>query len=169
MRFGRLEFFFFAGISCLLTVSACRKSPAPTEPDRPAPNPVSNAVPAPNFSHKAVEFHHAAQEMALDGFQFGKNQLGWPFEVNATSAVGYFEKLSREGFLPSEAGKWFKQGWMIANLSDADPGETTFLKLVQPDKKILFVRKDGQWAVFEDEPSAAAFVKEPPREPAWLP
>lgn len=107
--------------------------------------------------------------MALDGFQFGKNHLGWPFEINAASAVGYFEKLIHEGFLPSEDGEWFKQGWAIANLSDADPGETPFLKLVQPDKTILLIRKDGQWAVFGDEPSAAAFVKEPPREPAWLP
>jgi hypothetical protein len=169
MRFGLLGFFFFAGICCLLTVSACRESPAPTEHGLPAPNPVSNAVQVPDFSHKAVEIHHAAQEMALDGFQFGKNHLGWPFEVNAASAMGYFEKLIREGFLPSEAGEWFKQGWVIANLSDADPGETAFLKLVQPDKTILLVRKDGQWAVFGDEPSAAAFVKQPPREPAWLP
>ena len=126
-------------------------------------------MPAQDCSIKAVAIHHAAQEMALDGFQFGKSHLGWPFEVNAASAVGYFEKLIREGFLPSEAGEWFKQGWMLANLSDADPGETAFLKLLQPDKTILLVRKDGQWAVFGDEPSAAAFVQEPPREPAWLP
>ena len=106
--------------------------------------------------------------MALDGFQFGKNHLGWPFELHEASTVGYFEKLIREGFLPSEAGEWFKEGWIIANLSDADPGETAFLKLVQPDKTILLVRKDGQWAVFGDGPPAADFVKEPPREPAWL-
>ena len=116
----------------------------------------------------ALEIHHAAQKMALDGFQFGKSHLGWPFEVNEVSAAGYFQKLIREGFLPSEAGEWFKQGWMIANLSDADPGETAFLKLVQPDKTILLVRKDGQWGVFGDDPSAEAFAKEPPREPAWL-
>jgi len=168
MRLGWPGFLFFAGITCLLG-SACRKSPAPTEPAFPTPNPVSHAVPTPDFSHKGVEIHHAAQEMALDGFQFGKSHLGWPFEVNAASAAGYFEKLIREGFLPSKAGEWFKQGWMIANLSDADPGETVFLKLLQPDKKILLVRKDGQWAVFGDETSAAAFVRPPPREPAWLP
>lgn len=168
MRLRWPGFLFFAGISCLLTVVACRKSPAPTEPGLPAPNPVSHAVSAPDFSRQAVEIHHAAQEMALDGFQFDKNQLGWPFEVHEASTVGYFEKLIREGFLPSEAGEWFKEGWIIANLSDADPGETAFLKLVQPDKTILLVRKDGQWAVFGDGPPAADFVKAPPREPAWL-
>lgn len=167
MQFGWLVFPFFAGIF-LLTGSACRESPAPTETGLPSPRPVSHAVPDQDFSSKAVEIHHAAQEMALDGFQFGKSHLGWPFEVNEASAVGYFEKLIREGFLPSEAGEWFKQGWTIANLSDADPGETAFLKFLQPDKTTLLVRKDGQWAVFRDEPGAAAFVKEPPREPAWL-
>ena len=169
MRPGWLGFFFFAGIFCLLTASACRKSPIPTEPDVPAPNPISNAVSAPDFSRKALSIHHAAQEMALDGFQFGKNHLGWPYEVSANSAAGYFEKLIREGFLPSEAGEWSDQEWMIANLSDADSGETAFLKLVQPDKTILLVRKDGQWAVFRDETGAAAFAKTPSRDPAWLP
>ncbi|MCX6962087.1 MAG: hypothetical protein NTZ08_06520 [Verrucomicrobia bacterium] len=169
MRPGWLGFFFFAGIVCLLTATACRKSQTPTEPDVPAPNPISNAVSAPDFSRNALSIHHAAQEMALDGFQFGKNHLGWPYEVSANSAAGYFEKLIREGFLPSEAGEWSDQEWMIANLSDADSGETAFLKLVQPDKTILLVRKDGQWAVFRDETGAAAFAKTPSRDPAWLP
>jgi hypothetical protein len=169
MRLGWHGFFFFAGIFCLLTASACRKSPTPIEPDVPAPNQVSNAVSAPDFSRKALSIHHAAQEMALDGFQFGKNNLGWPYEVGANSAAGYFEKLIREGFLPSEAGEWSDQEWMIANLSDADSGETAFLKLVQPDKAILLVRKDGQWAVFRDENGVEAFAKTPPRDPAWLP
>ena len=107
--------------------------------------------------------------MALDGFQFGKNHLGWPCEIGANSAAAYIEKLIREGFLRSEAGEWSDQEWMIANLSDADSGETAFLKLVQPDMTILLVRKDGQWAVFRDETGAAPFAKTPPREPAWLP
>jgi hypothetical protein len=169
MRLRWLGFLLFVGITCLLTVIAHRKSPSPTEPGSPAPNPVFHAVPPPHFSRKAVEIHHAAQEMALDGFQFGKNHLGWPFEVNEASAKGYFEKLIREGFLPSQAGEWYKEGWMIANLSDADPGETVFLKLVQPDKSVLLVRKDGRWAIFGDGNSAAAFGVAPPREPAWLP
>jgi hypothetical protein len=169
MRPGWLGFFFFAGIVCLLTASACRKSPPPTEPDFPTPNPVSNTAPQPDFSRQALLIHHAAQEMALDGFQFGKNHLGWPYDVSANSAAGYFEKLIREGFLPPETGARSDQEWMIANLSDADSGETAFLKLVQPDKTILLVRKDGQWAVFRDETDAAVFVKTPPREPAWLP
>ena len=107
--------------------------------------------------------------MALDGFQFGKNHLGWPYEISANSAAAYMEKLIREGFLRSEAGEWSDQEWTIANLSDADSGETAFLKLVQPDMTILLVRKDGQWAVFRDETGAAAFAKTPPRKPVWLP
>jgi hypothetical protein len=169
MRLGRLDFFFFAGIFCLLTASACRKSPPPTEADFPTPKPVSHDAPAPDFSRQALSIHHAAQEMALDGFQLGKNHLGWPYEISANSAAAYIEKLIREGFLRSEAGEWSDQEWMIANLSDADSGETAFLKLVQPDMTILLVRKDGKWAVFRDETGASPFATTPPREPAWLP
>ena len=107
--------------------------------------------------------------MALDGFQFGKNELGWPYEVGAVSSSGYFEKMISQGFLPLEATGWIGAACKIANLSDADPGETAFLELVQPDSSVLIIRKDGQWAVFRDETSAAAFAKTPPRDPFWLP
>ena len=106
--------------------------------------------------------------MALDGFQFGKNELGWPYEVGAVSSSGYFEKMITQGFLPPEATGWIGAACKIANLSDADPGETAFLELVQPDSSVLIIRKDGQWAVFRDETSAAAFAKTPPRDPSWL-
>lgn len=107
--------------------------------------------------------------MALDGFQFGKNELGWPYEIGAASSSGYFEKMIRERFLPPEAGGWIGASWKIANLSDADPGETAFLEIVQPDSSVLLIRKDGQWAVFRDAKGAAAFAKTPPRDPSWLP
>jgi len=61
------------------------------------------------------------------------------------------------------------QNCKIANLSDADPGETAFLELTQPDKTILLVRKDGQWEIFRSEGESTSFAKMPPREPVWLP
>ncbi len=169
MRLARHGILLCAGIACLMTSSGCRKSPSPAPPDIPAPNPVSNATPTEDFARKAIEIHRAAQEMALDGFQFGKNELGWPYEVGAVSSSGYFEKMISQGFLFPEAAGWVAQAWKIANLSDADPGETAFLELAQPDASVLIVRKDGQWAVFRDETSAAAFAKTPPRDPSWLP
>ncbi|MFM8717429.1 MAG: hypothetical protein ACKOF3_11725 [Spartobacteria bacterium] len=169
MRLARHAVLLCAGITCLMTSSACRKSPAPSLPELPTPHPVSNAKPTVDFTRKAIEIHRAAQEMALDGFQFGKNELGWPYEVGAVSSAGYFEKMIGQGFLSPEASGGIGLAWKIANLSDADPGETAFLELVQPDSSVLLIRKDGQWAVFRDETSAADFAKAPPREPFWLP
>jgi hypothetical protein len=88
----------------------------------------------------AIEIHRAAQEMALDGFQYGKNDLGWPFDSGDTSAADYFRKLIRKGFLAPEFSSLVSR-WQIANLSDADPGETVFLGVEQPDSTRLFVRK----------------------------
>jgi hypothetical protein len=153
----------------MLPVIACRKVSTPTEPNLPAPHAVSDAMPVLDSSRKALAIHSAAQECALDGFQFGKSHLGWPYEVRANSVAGYFQTLIREGFLSYETVERVNLGWRISNLSDADPGETAFLRLDQPDKTALIVRKDGQWAVFRDEMSAAAFAKTPPREPFWLP
>lgn len=117
----------------------------------------------------AVEMHRAAQEMALDGFQFDKKDLGWPCEIGADSSSGYFEKMIQNGFMRAESTGSTAAPWKIANLSDADPGETAFIKITQPDGGIVIVRKDGQWAVFRNEAASAAFAKAPPRNPTWLP
>jgi len=109
--------------------------------------------------------------MALDGFQFGKNHLGWPFDAGEISSAAYLEKLVREGFLEPRANDWLEKlhDLKISNLSDADPGETMFLQLTQPDGFLLIIRKDGKWSVFQDENAAAGFATVPAREPIWLP
>jgi hypothetical protein len=174
MQLGWKVSLFLSAITCLLPLNACRKSPSPPEPEIPpvnpvSINPVSNIAPVPDISWQTIEIHRASQEMALDGFQYGKTTLGWPFEIGAVSSEAYLTTLIRENLLPPEAVKWFDHGWQIANLSDADPGETAFLKVTQSDQSVVIVRKDGQRAVFQDEASAAPSIKEPPREPAWLP
>ncbi|MEI8292763.1 MAG: hypothetical protein WCG66_02110 [bacterium] len=125
-------------------------------------------MPAPEFLRQAISIHHAAQEMALEGFQFGKNNWGWPFDCAVESSEAYVKKLNDGKFLAVNSRESALRV-DIANLSDADPGETAFLCLELPDKTLLFVRKDGEWAVFRDRDAARAFVKMPPREPAWLP
>jgi|GEM_PF-1000905 len=173
MRLARQGILLCAGITFLMTLSSCRKSPVPPPlpnlPDLPAPHPVSSGKPLGDFARRAIDFHRAAQEMALDGFQFGKNELGWPFEIGADSSSVYFEKLIRGGFLPPEAVGWASSSWKIANLSDADPGETAFLEFTQPDTSTLLIRKDGQWAVFREKAEVETFAKAPTRFPAWLP
>ena len=168
MRLGWKTSLFLSAITCLLSLNACRKAPPQPEPDRPPVNPISNTAPVPDISWQTIEIHRASQEMALDGFQYGKTTLGRPFEIGAVSSEAYLTKLIHESFLPPEAVKWVDHDWQIANLSDADPGETAFLKVTQPDKSVVIVRKDGQRAVFQDAACATASVKEPPREPAWL-
>jgi hypothetical protein len=169
MRLGWKVSLFLSATTCLLPLNACRKTPPPPEPEISPVNPVPKPTPGPDISWQTIEIHRASQEMALDGFQYGKTTLGWPFEIGAVSSEAYLTKLIHENLLPPEAGKWFDHGWQVANLSDGDPGETAFLKVTQPDKSVVIVRKDGQRAVFQDEASAAPSIKEPPREPAWLP
>ena len=171
MRLGWHRLLFLGVVSHgLLSSTACRKSPAP-EPDIPPPNPVSNATPTPDISREPLEIHRASQEMALDGFQFGKNHLGWPCEAGAVSSTAYLDALIREGFLDPRT-KEKLEAWSrvkISNLSDADPGETAFLEVWHTDGTIFIIRKDGQWSVFRDEQAASNFAATPPREPAWLP
>ena len=165
-----VSFFFFL-TTCLLTSNACRKvppPPLPPEPDISPVIPIPDTAPVPDVSWQTIEIHRASQKMALDGFQYGKTTLGWPFEIRATSSQAYLDHLIHENFLPPEAVGWIDHHWRIANLSDSDPGETVFLKVTQQDKSVVLVRKDGQRAVFQDE-AAASSVKAPPREPAWLP
>lgn len=177
MRLGRHDSLLIFAVVCLISLNACRKAPQQQElevsPSAPVSEqkqiPVAKTSPASDFSRQALEIHHASQEMALDGFQYGKNHLGWPFEIGAASSQAYLIKLVQEKFLPEEAAKWLDRDWHVANLSDADPGETAFLKLTQPDQTILIVTKNGQSAILQDTTAADAFAKEPPREPAWLP
>jgi hypothetical protein len=166
MRLPHHEVLFFAGVSSLFVFTSCREKSPPPEPAL-----LSSPLKAPDEQEllpMAIEIHRAAQEMALDGFQYGKNDLGWPFDSGDTSSADYFRKLIRNGFLAPEFSSLVSR-WQIANLSDADPGETVFLGVEQPDGTRLFVRKDGKWASFSNEDAAKEFFKVPPRKPAWLP
>lgn len=139
------------------------------EKKQPAPVPENTAFPreAPpeRVGKKSPEailqtLHHAAQEMALDGFQFDKPELAWPYDCGATNAPEYLRLLVEKGYLAAQDLDCFKNTG-IANLGDSDPGETVFAKFSE-GQKVLFIRKDGR---FENGPPSPT----PPREPAWLP
>jgi len=165
MRFG---FMIVPGVLCgVLAVAgfACRKAGV----DVAEATPLEETLPStrvPLDGPPAI--HHAAREMALDGFQFGKSHLAWPFDSNTRSAAAYFETLVREGYLEQKNAGGFS-GVEISNLSDSDPGETAFLRVRQDGGKILIVRKDGMEEVFSTKESASQFAPPPPREPEWLP
>ena len=137
-------------ILLLLTISlaSCK--------DAPRPGPLT-----------LVEFHSGAQEMALDGFQFGKDELGWPCDSGATTTTAYLELLKKNNRLqPATAERLARIS--VANLSDSDPGETAFASVPVEDG-ILVIRKDGQSRTFPDLAASAEFAPPPSRAPAWLP
>lgn len=136
-----------------------QKTVVPVEPAG-----VDKAVPGPHMA--AV--HHAAQEMALDGFQFGKKSLGWPFDAGVKSSADYLSLLVRDNYLP--AGQAAESGSLIiSNLSDSDPGETAFLRTAFGVSPVVVVRKDGRTQSFAAPSACDGFAPPPPREPAWLP
>lgn len=152
----------------IVFVAALLFSMAACEKKQPAPPPEKPAFPreaAPErVGKKSPEailqtLHHAAQEMALDGFQFDKPELGWPFDCRASDSPGYLRLLVEKGYLAAEDLVFFRE-IAIANLSDSDPGETVFAKISQ-GKNIGFIRKDGRFETGSPSPT-------PPREPAWL-
>lgn len=146
-------------------VTACEeKQPAPAIPS-PTPS-FPREAPPERVGKKSPEailqtLHRASQEMALDGFQFDKPQLGWPFDCRSTSTSDYLRRLTENGYLGVDDLSLFFEV-EIANLSDADPAESPFAKIHQ-DKKNLFIRKDG--LVVTELPQA----QHSPRDPAWLP
>lgn len=147
-------------------MAACeKKQPAPP-PEKPAypreaaPGRVGKESPESILK----TLHHAAQEMALDGFQFDKPELGWPFDCHASNSPAYLRLLVEKGYLAAQDLDFFRD-IEIANLSDADPGGTAFAK-IQHRKKTHLVRKDGGVSIEtnDTQPHPA-----PPRDPAWLP
>jgi hypothetical protein len=143
----------------------CEKKQPASEVTPPVP--ATAASPRPFPSDRVTEtspaallttLHHAAQEMALDGFQFDRPELGWPFDRGSSSTADHLQSLVQHSYLDAADITHFAE-IQIANLSDSDPGETAFAIL--PHKgKIHTIRKDG----VVDSDSLP-----PPRDPAWLP
>lgn len=106
--------------------------------------------------------------MALDGFQFGKKSLGWPFDAGVKSSSDYFALLIKSNYL-TENDAATSAGILISNLSDSDPGETAFARTAHGVSPAVVVRKDGHTQTFADSSGIDAFAPPPPREPAWLP
>lgn len=163
-------FWKFPGIILLATalaiLPACKKKQPPPPPEKPV---FPREVPPEPIGKSSTEtilkaLHHAAQEMALDGFQFDKPELGWPFDCRATKSSDYLRLLADNGYLAAQDLAVLKEV-EISNLSDSDPGETAFAK-IQRRNKSHFIRKDGTLLSASNETQPPPF---PPRDPAWLP
>lgn len=150
-------------------MSACDKKPPAPPPPPHEPISVPRVAPPERVEGRSPEallgtLHHAAQEMALDGFQFDKPELGWPFDCGASSSSAYLGLLAEKGYLSARDLGLFEEV-EISNLSDSDPGGTALAK-VALQKKIHLLRKDGSLSVETDE---AGIFPVPPRDPVWLP
>lgn len=138
-----------AAAAALLLVlpSGCKKNSPQPEPS-PTPNPaIPREAPPERVREKSPEallqtLHHAAQEMALDGFQFDKPELGWPRDRDSQSASAHLQALANNGYISPEDLPLFAE-IDIANLSDSNPGESAFAK-IQTRGEALIIRKDGQ-------------------------
>ena len=151
-----------AALACA-AFPACKKKAPPPEP----PASVETATPRETQPERVSEtspaallatLHHAAQEMALDGFQFDRPELGWPFDRRSPSASAHLQALVEHSRLAAEDLAHFAE-IQIANLSDSDPGQTAFARITRKGKTHT-IRKDG----LIDSESVP-----PPRDPAWLP
>jgi hypothetical protein len=151
--------------TAIALITACEeKQPAPAIPS-PTPS-FPREAPPERVGKKSPEailqtLHRASQEMALDGFQFDKPELGWPLDCRAASTSDYLRLLTENGYLGADDLPLFSEV-EIANLSDADPAESPFAKIPQ-GKKNFFIRKDG--LVVTELPQAQI----PKRQPGWLP
>jgi len=163
-------FWKFPGIILLATMlvllAACeKKQPAPP-PEQPVipkevpPEPIGKS--SPETILKAL--HQASQEVALDGFQFDRPELGWPFDCGATNSSDYLRLLTDKGYLAPQDTAMLREV-EISNLSDSDSGETAFAK-IQLRNKSHFIRKDG---TLLSESNKTQPPPLPPRDPAWLP
>jgi hypothetical protein len=151
-------------VAAMALIPACDKKPTPQPPASPTPSSPGEAPPE-RITKKTPEailqaLHHAAQEMALDGFQFDKPDLGWPFDCCAASASSYLALLADKGYLAKEDLPLFSEV-EIANLSDSDPGDSAFA-LIHQGKKFLVILKDGRISSAAEKPKSS-------RDPAWLP
>jgi hypothetical protein len=156
----------------VVIVVSCKKAPddMPPSPSHGfQENTETPRVPAipPAQGNLLSILHHAAQEMALDGFQYDKPDHGWPYDVRSTSSAGYLELLAKNGYIDRNARDKL-DGLLISNLSDSDPGETAFFR-IEKNRKIQIVRKDGTQQTFTDQSMADTFAPPPPRNPSWLP
>ena len=157
-------------ITLLAGLLACLASCEKKQPATPSENPAFPRDIPPERIHKSSPetilrtLHHAAQEMALDGFQFDKPELGWPFDCRASNSSGYLRLLADKGYLAPQDLELLSEV-DIANLSDSDPGETAFAK-IQQRKKIYFIQKDGSLL---SESNGKQPPPSPSCDPAWLP
>jgi len=158
-------------LAAVCAFPACRRqqtpeSPGDQKPTAPIKTP-ARAAKAPAFP-SATKLHHAAQEMALDGFQFDKKNLGWPYDAGRKSAADFLALLVENNYLTAADAAAVAE-FAISNLSDSDPGETAFLRSASGVFPIVVVRKDGRIESFADSAAGDIFAPPPPREPAWLP
>ena len=142
------EIVCLVSVSALIIFSSCQRSP---QPDAPAAPPQTEAT-----QDSLKKLHHAAEEMALDGFQFDKPELGWPHDVGAKTGAQFLSLLRSHtdvATFPHEAEV------QVANVAETDPLDTALFKFRDASGNETVIRKDGQFA-----PSAS-----PPRYPQWLP
>jgi hypothetical protein len=144
-----MSFFRFAlqTLALIILLVACK----------PAGSPSPVALTSQDVSLSVLKMlHHAAEEMALDGFQFDKPALGWPHDIRAASRAAYLAVLRENRYLAEEVAPEID----VANVAEIDPLDTALFRIRDGSGGETVIRKDGVI-----DPAA----RMPPRDPAWLP
>jgi hypothetical protein len=144
-----MSFFRFAlqTLALVLLLVACKPAGSPS--------PVASTSQDASLS-VLKKLHHAAEEMALDGFQFDKPALGWPHDIRAASRAAYLAVLRENRYLAEEVAPEID----VANVAEIDPLDTALFRIRDGSGGETVIRKDGVI-----DPAA----RMPPRDPAWLP
>jgi hypothetical protein len=137
-----------------------------------------------DLSKRAQKIWQLAAHAALDSVTTGDAAIGWPANVGAKSSNEFYENLRRNGYVTVEdLEKMFPVGFWVANVSEADPGETLFLasRNVSPSFEIediepfgpyaIVMNKAGEVRVFHasEQQAMMQFIKLPDRWPRTLP
>lgn len=135
-------------VLALIVFSSCNRSPQTEPPPAPAQTAAAQDV--------LKKLHHAAEEMALDGFQFDKPELGWPHDVGAKTSADFLARLHSGNDPVSPLPD---ASVTVANVAETDPLDTALFKFRDLSGHETVIRKDGQFA-----PASL-----PNRNPPWLP
>jgi len=114
------------------------------------------------------QIHSVMVQAQLDGTTTGDPKLGWPASAKIKTKAALKQMLVNEQYITaSDLDRLGFDNISVANVSDADPADTIFLKAISPEgKSITIMRKSGDGAIYR--PGQNISAPEPPRSPAFL-
>jgi len=116
---------------------------------------------------EAQKVHAAMVQMVSEGASKNDKSLGWPADAGITTVTELKKRLTDNGFLTTEDAQSIDfQKFEFGNVSEADPGDTIFIKFrteIVPGAT-MHLAKDGE----EGGAAKGDTASVPPRTPPYL-